>query len=194
MEVSKDFEEPLIRSIVNKNAYTTFEIKSLSKFIKLKDVAKVEIQEKVEYTKINANGKQALLIAIIKQPDANLTKLSENIISKKAELEKILPKGVKLKPYYNQSDFVEDSIHSVNDSLWLGLFLAIFVAVLFLRSLKASATILITIPITLMLTIAALYSFGFTMNIMTLGAIAAAIGLIIDDAVVVVEQIHRTHE
>jgi CzcA family heavy metal efflux pump len=164
------------------------------RIIKLKDVAKVEIQEKVEYTKINANGKQALLIAIIKQPDANLTKLSENIISKKAELEKILPKGVKLKPYYNQSDFVEDSIHSVNDSLWLGLFLAIFVAVLFLRSLKASATILITIPITLMLTIAALYSFGFTMNIMTLGAIAAAIGLIIDDAVVVVEQIHRTHE
>ncbi|NWJ51095.1 MAG: efflux RND transporter permease subunit [Bacteroidetes bacterium] len=181
--------------LYNKADIENVVIKNTGKrILKLKDIAKVEIQEKVEYIKINANGKQALLVAIIKQPEANLTKLSENIISKKAELEKILPKGVKLKPYYNQSDFVEESISSVNDSLWLGLFLAIFVAVLFLRSLKASATILITIPITLMLTVVVLYSFGFTMNIMTLGAIAAAIGLIIDDAVVVVEQIHRTHE
>src|ERR1035437_1142241 len=181
--------------LYNKADIENVVIKNTGKrILKLKDIAKVEIQEKVEYIKVNANGKQALLVAIIKQPEANLTKLSENIISKKAELEKILPKGVKLKPYYNQSDFVEESISSVNDSLWLGLFLAIFVAVLFLRSIKASATILITIPITLMLTVVVLYSFGFTMNIMTLGAIAAAIGLIIDDAVVVVEQIHRTHE
>jgi len=181
--------------LYNKADIENVVIKNTGKrILKLKDIAKVEIQEKVEYIKVNANGKQALLVAIIKQPEANLTKLSENIISKKAELEKILPKGVKLKPYYNQSDFVEESISSVNDSLWLGLFLAIFVAVLFLRSIKASATILITIPITLMLTVVVLYCSGFTMNIMTLGAIAAAVGLIIDDAVVVVEQIHRTHE
>lgn len=181
--------------LYNKEDIENVVIKNTGKrILKLKDIAKVEVQEKVEYIKVNANGKQALLVAIIKQPEANLTTLSANIISKKAELEKILPKGVKLKPYYNQSDFIEESISSVNDSLWLGLFLAIIVAVLFLRSLKASATILITIPVTLMLTVAVLYSFGFTMNIMTLGAIAAAIGLIIDDAVVVVEQIHRTHE
>jgi multidrug efflux pump subunit AcrB len=74
------------------------------------------------------------------------------------------------------------------------LALAIFVAILFLRSLKASVTILITIPVTLCLTLIVLYAIGYTFNIMTLGAIAAAIGLIIDDAIVVVEQIHRTHE
>ena len=68
------------------------------------------------------------------------------------------------------------------------------VAIIFLRSFKASSVILITIPVTLLLTIIVLYATGQTLNIMTLGAIAAAIGLIIDDAIVVVEQIHRTHE
>ena len=76
----------------------------------------------------------------------------------------------------------------------MGLLLAIIVAVLFLKSVKASATILIIIPVTLGLTLIVLYLTGQTFNIMTLGAIAAALGLIIDDAIVVVEQIHRTHE
>jgi len=74
------------------------------------------------------------------------------------------------------------------------LALAIVVAIIFLRSLKASATILITIPVTICLTLIVMYWIGYTLNIMTLGAIAASIGLIIDDAIVVVEQIHRTHE
>ena len=112
--------------------------------------------------------------------------------AKVAELNKhILPKGVTLKPYYVQADFVNESIKSVSDSLWIGLLLAIIVAIIFLRSLKASAVILITIPLTLGLTIIVMYVLGYTFNIMTLGAIAASIGLIIDDAIVVVEQIHR---
>ena len=164
------------------------------RIIKLNDIASVEVHEKVEYTKINANGKQALLIAIVKQPDANLIELAENILDKKKELEKILPKDVIIAPYYNQADFVDNAITSVNDCLWLGLFLAIMVTILFLHSWKASATVLITIPVTLFMTIITLYCIGYTLNIMTLGAIAAAIGLIIDDAVVVVEQIHRSQE
>ncbi|HSV09281.1 MAG TPA: efflux RND transporter permease subunit, partial [Hanamia sp.] len=87
-----------------------------------------------------------------------------------------------------------NSVKSVTDSLWIGLLLAMIVAVIFLRSFKASATILITIPVTLAATLIVLYAVGYTLNIMTLGAIAAAIGLIIDDAIVVVEQIHRSHE
>ena len=110
------------------------------------------------------------------------------------ELKKTLPKDVAIKPYYIQADFVNESVRSVTDSLWIGLVLAIIVAMIFLRSFKASATILITIPVTLGATLIVLYAIGYTLNIMTLGAIAAAIGLIIDDAIVVVEQIHRTHE
>lgn len=164
------------------------------RLIRLKDVADVNVRERTEYTRINANGRQGLLVAILKQPNANLINLSENVISRKKELEKILPPDVHVSFYYDQADFVNKAIKSVNDSLWLGLLLALIVAVMFLRSFRASATILITIPVTLLLTIIVLYCIGYTLNIMTFGAIAAAIGLIIDDAVVVVEQIHRTHE
>ncbi|MDP4186135.1 MAG: efflux RND transporter permease subunit, partial [Bacteroidota bacterium] len=164
------------------------------RIVTFKDIADVQIQEAKEYVKINTNGHESLLIAVIKQPNANLINLSEKMQEKVAELRKILPPGVSLKPYYVQADFVNDSIHSVTDSLWIGLILAIAVAIIFLRSLKASSVILFTIPITLLLTLIVLYAFGHTFNIMTLGAIAAAIGLIIDDAIVVVEQIHRTHE
>jgi CzcA family heavy metal efflux pump len=164
------------------------------RIIKLKDVAEINVREKTEYTRINANGKQGLLVAITKQPNANLINLSKNIAEKEKELQKILPPDVHLSLYYNQAGFVRRAIRSVNDSIWIGLLLAIIVAVMFLRSFRASATILITIPVTLLLTIIVLYSIGYTLNIMTFGAIAAAIGLIIDDAVVVVEQIHRTHE
>ena len=164
------------------------------RIILLKEIASVDVKEAVEYTKINANGKEALLIAVIKQPNANLVSLSTAMEKKIAQLTAILPKGVTILPYYKQADFVNTSVKSVTDSLWIGLALAIIVAILFLRSLKASATILITIPITLCLTLIVLYAIGYTFNIMTLGALAAAIGLIIDDAIVVVEQIHRTHE
>ncbi|HMG69203.1 MAG TPA: efflux RND transporter permease subunit, partial [Chitinophagaceae bacterium] len=162
--------------------------------VQLKDISEVKIREGIEYTRINANGKEGLLVAIIKQPNTNLVSLSREMEQKLGELKKILPQGVTISPYYVQADFVNDSVKSVTDSLWIGLALAIVVAIIFLRSVKASATILITIPITIFFTLIAMYSIGYTLNIMTIGAIAAAIGLIIDDAIVVVEQIHRTHE
>ena len=164
------------------------------RIIYLKDVAEVQIREGVEYTKINANGHDGILVAIIKQPNSNLVALSTAMEQKIKELKLLLPKDVTIKPYYIQADFVKESIKSVSDSLWVGLLLAIIVAIIFLRSFKASVTILIIIPVTLGLTLICLYAFGYTFNIMTLGAIAAAIGLIIDDAIVVVEQIHRTQE
>src|SRR5579872_4209507 len=162
--------------------------------ILLRDIAAVDIREALEYTRINANGREAVLIAVIKQPAANLIDMSKGMEAKIVELQKTLPKDVSIQPYYIQADFVNTSVKSVTDSLWIGLALAIIVAIIFLRSLKASTTILITIPVTICLTLIVLYAIGYTFNIMTLGALAAAIGLIIDDAIVVVEQIHRTHE
>lgn len=162
--------------------------------IQLKDIADIEVKEAVEYIKVNANGKEGLLIAVVKQPNSNLVDVSTAMKDKIDQLRQILPKDVTIKPYYVQADFVNTSVKSVTDSLWIGLALAIIVAIIFLRSFKASATILITIPVTLGATLIVLYAIGYTLNIMTLGAIAAAIGLIIDDAIVVVEQIHRTHE
>ncbi|MFV8328058.1 efflux RND transporter permease subunit [Flavobacterium sp. ZS1P14] len=162
--------------------------------VTLKDIASVEIREAKEYIKVNANGKESILIAVLKQPNSNLITLSQAMGEKLESLKKILPKNIKITPFYEQASFVNDAVKSVTDSLLIGLLLAIIVAVLFLKSAKASATILIIIPVTLGLTLIVLYLTGQTFNIMTLGAIAAALGLIIDDAIVVVEQIHRTHE
>ena len=162
--------------------------------VQLKDIADVQINEGVQYVKINADGKEGVLIGVVKQPYSNLVDISSQMKEKIAQLKNILPKGVTIKPYYIQADFVKTVVRSVTDSLWIGLVLAIIVAIIFLKSFKASATILITIPVTLGLTLIVLHAVGYTLNIMTLGAIAASIGLIIDDAIVVVEQIHRTHE
>lgn len=162
--------------------------------VRLKELAEVNAAEAIEYTRVNANGKPGILIALIKQPNANLIALSAEMEQKVSSLRKLLPPGVTIKPYYLQADFVNTAVKSVTDSLWIGLVLAIVVAIFFLRSLKPSLTILFTIPVTLCLTLIFLYAIGYSFNIMTLGAIAAAIGLIIDDAIVVVEQIHRTHE
>ncbi len=181
--------------ITNKTDIENIVIKNDGKRITLlKDIASINIREKKEYIRINANGESSLLVSVLKQPNANLIEVSDDIQAKVKELNKLLPKGVVMKPYYVQADFVSNSIRSVTDSLLIGLLLAIIVAIIFLRSLKASAVILITIPITVALTLLVIYAIGYNFNIMTLGAIAASIGLIIDDAIVVVEQIHRTHE
>ncbi len=167
---------------------------SSKRIVRLKDIAAIEIGELKEYIKINANGKNVPLVAIIKQPNSNLLAVVDSVKSQLTQLNTVLPKGVVLKPFYDQADFVGDSIKSLMDVLWIGLLLAMLVTIIFLRSLKASSVILITIPVTLSLTLIIIYALGYTLNIMTIGAIAAAIGLIIDDAIVVVEQIHRTHE
>jgi len=169
-------------------------LNSANRLVKLSDVADVIVTEAKEYVKIRANGKNVPLVAIFKQPDANLIEVNEGVTERVKELEKILPKDVKLVPYYKQADFVNDSIKSLRDVLWIGLALTILVVVIFLRSFYTSIVVLLTIPITLALTLTIMFAFGYTFNIMTLGAIAAAIGLMIDDAVIVVEQIHRNHE
>ena len=175
-----------LRNIVVKNDGT--------RIVYFRDIADIQVHRAKQYIKVNANGTESILIAVVQQPNANVVDLATAMELKIAELQKTLPKDVVLKPYYVQADFVNSSIKSVTDALLIGLVLAIIVAILFLKSWKASATILITIPVTICLTMVILYATGATFNIMTLGAIAAAIGLIIDDAIVIVEQIHRTHE
>ena len=162
--------------------------------VKFHDVANVVVAEQNEYIRIKADGKDVPLIAVVKQPQSNLIDVATQVSAKVDELNKILPKGVMLKPYYNQSEFVKSSIRSIIDVLWIGLALAIIVVLFFLGSYKAGSVLLITIPLTLALTFISMAFIGFDFNIMTIGAIAASIGLIIDDAIIVVEQIHRTHE
>jgi cobalt-zinc-cadmium resistance protein CzcA len=164
------------------------------RMVRLCDVARVEVQEQQEFLKINADGNDAVLIDMVKQPGVNLLDFAKDVEVKAKEAQSLLPKGYELKPYYNQSAFVGDSIHSVMRTIYEGLFLALIVMVIFLRTWRACLVVILTIPVTLALSVLFIYLAGITINIMSLGAIAASVGLIIDDAIVIIEQIYREHE
>lgn len=164
------------------------------RIIRLEDISSIDLEEQPEFIRINANGHDAVLIDLVKQKGVNLVEFSKNVSQRAIEIQNKLPAGMILKPYYNQSSFVTNSIDSVLKSIYEGLLLAIVVVILFLRSARASLHIIIIIPVTLALTFIVLHFVHVTLNIMSLGAIAASIGLIIDDAIVIIEQLHRTHE
>lgn len=162
--------------------------------IRLKDFADVEIQEQQEFLKINADGNDAVLVDLVKQPGINLLDFAKDVEKKADEIRSQLPEGYELKSYYNQSAFVGDSIHSVLKTLYEGLLLAILVMILFLKSWRSSLAVMLTIPVTVAFSILLCYLAGITINVMSLGAMAASVGLIIDDAIVIIEQIYREHE
>ncbi len=164
------------------------------RLVKLSDIASVGFGEQQEFIRINANGRDAVIIDLVKQQGVNLIDFAADVKARAASIQSQLPKGMVLKPYYDQSVFVSGSIDSVLECIYEGLFLAIMVVILFLRSFRASLNVILIIPITLAMTFTVLYVAGITLNIMSLGAIAASIGLIIDDAIVIIEQIHRLHE
>ena len=165
-----------------------------NRITRLGDIAAVEFQEQQEFIRINANGREAVILDLVKQKGTNLIDFVQRVQEKETEIRKQLPPGMELKPYYNQSLFVTESISSVLKAIYEGLILALLVVILFLRSFRASLNVILIIPVTLGLTLTVLYLTGITLNIMSLGAIAASIGLIIDDAIVVIEQLHRVHE
>jgi heavy metal efflux system protein len=162
--------------------------------IRMADIAGISLQERQEFIRINANGRDAVIIDLVKQQGVNLIDFAKDVKAKAEEIRRQLPKGMVLKTYYDQSVFVSESIGSVLQCIYEGLILALIVVILFLRSFRASLNVILIIPVTLALTFAVLYILGITLNIMSLGAIAASIGLIIDDAIVIIEQIHRVHE
>lgn len=164
------------------------------RIVRLRDIAQVEIQEQQEFLKINADGNDAVLVDLVKQPGVNLLDFAKSVESKANEIRKQLPLGYELKPYYNQSAFVDNSIHSVLRTIYEGLFLALIVMVLFLRSWRASLVVMLTIPVTVAFSILLCHLAGISINVMSLGAMAASVGLIIDDAIVIIEQIYREHE
>jgi len=162
--------------------------------VRLNDLANIELDEELEFIKINANGHEAIIIDLVKQEGVNLIDFAKKVTAKTAEIQKQLPKGMILKPYYNQAAFVGASIHNVIKSILEGLFLAVFVTFIFLKSFRAGIKLVLIIPVIFALAISMLHLAGLTLNVMSLGAIAASIGLVIDDAIVIIEQLYRGHE
>ncbi|HTJ29773.1 MAG TPA: efflux RND transporter permease subunit [Acidobacteriaceae bacterium] len=161
--------------------------------VRVSDVATVHPGVLPVYTAVTAEGKDAVLINITRQPASNTVAVADAVASQVQQLKKNLPAGVELRPYYDQSELVRESIRSVRDAILIGLALACLILFLFLRDWSSSLVAGLVIPVTVALTVLVLWAIGETFNLMTLGGLAAAIGLIIDDAIVVVENIvlHR---
>src|SRR6201998_3207454 len=161
--------------------------------VRVADVATVQPSTLPVYTTVTANGKNAVLLNIARQPSSNTVAVADAVSSEIAQLRQKLPPGVKLEPFYDQSQLVRDSISSVRDAIFIGLVLACIILFLFLRDWTSSLIAGLVIPVTVAVTILVLWAIGQSFNLMTLGGLAAAIGLVIDDAIVVVENIvmHR---
>jgi len=161
--------------------------------VRVADVASVEPGTLPVYTVVRANGKPAVLLNITRQPSSNTVSVADAVALRVAQLQRELPKGVTLKPFYDQSELVRESIRSVRDAILIGLILACIILFLFLQDWTSSLIAGLVIPVTVAVTILFLWMIGESFNLMTLGGLAAAIGLVIDDAIVVVENIvlHR---
>lgn len=161
--------------------------------VRIGDVATVGPSVGPVYTIVTANGKSAVLLSINRQPESNTLAVADEVHAQIEELAATLPPGVHLEPFYDQSTIVHDSIASVRDAVLLGLILSSAILVLFLRDWGTSLVAGLVIPATLLLTFIVLKFTGQSFNLMTLGGLAAAVGLVIDDAIVVLENIvlHR---
>ena len=161
--------------------------------VRVGDVADVVQAPMPVYTYVSANGHPAVLLNISRQPISNTVAVADGVAAEIAQLRAKLPKGVELIPFYDQSELVRESIKSVRDAIVIGLVLACVILFLFLRDWRSSLIAGLVIPVTVAVTVLALWLLGESFNLMTLGGLAAAIGLVIDDAIVVVENIvmHR---
>jgi len=161
--------------------------------IRVGDIAEVSSTVKPVYTVVTANTKPAVLLNVFRQPDSNTVTVANAVQTEIEAIRRELPNGVVLQPFYDLSELVNDSISSVRDAVIVGLVLASLIMVLFLRDWGTSLVAGLVIPATLAITFIALRVLGESFNLMTLGGLAAAVGLVIDDAIVVVENIvtHR---
>ncbi len=161
--------------------------------IRIGDIAAVTRAVKPVYTIVTANGKPSVLININRQPDSNTVAVANEVHAEVDHIQKSLPPGIQIRPFYDQSIIVGDSIKSVRDAILLGLILASIILVAFLRDWGTSIVAGLVIPVTILVTFSALKLLHQSFNLMTLGGLAAAVGLVIDDAIVVVENIvlHR---
>jgi CzcA family heavy metal efflux pump len=161
--------------------------------IRVADLATVESSTMPVYTAVTANGKPAVLLNIARQPSGNTVAVARGVATEIDQLQAKLPPGVHLAAFYDQSELVRQSILSVRDAILIGLVLACIILFLFLRDWTSSLVAGLVIPVTVAVTILFLWITGQSFNLMTLGGLAAAIGLVIDDAIVVVENIavHR---
>jgi CzcA family heavy metal efflux pump len=185
----------LYLSLVSGQLHTFDEIRSVvvtmhnGAPIRIADLAEVTPAVADRYIRTTARGREAVLINILKQPNGSTVQIAQDVNAVVANLK--LPAGIHFENFYDQGDFINSSILSTRDSILIGIVLAMLIIVLFLRNWRITIVMMFVVPAIIASTFVCLSAVGLTINIMTLGGIAAAVGLIIDDSIVIVENIFK---
>ncbi|MEB3703031.1 Multidrug efflux pump subunit AcrB [Candidatus Bealeia paramacronuclearis] len=161
------------------------------KLIRLKDVGHAELNSEDTRFISRFNGQNAVGIGIIKQSTANPLEIAKELYTRIDEIRASLPASIKLEVSSDNTVFIQRSVDEVYSAIWEASILVILVVFFFLHSIRASLIPLVTIPISLIGAFALMYAFGFSINLLTLLALVLAIGLVVDDAIVVVENVYR---
>ncbi|MHB1545888.1 MAG: efflux RND transporter permease subunit [bacterium] len=159
--------------------------------VQIEDIASVTKSIVPQWTSVTADGKNAVLLQVLQEPNANTIKINKEIETKMSIFQKKMPNYIKIAKWYDQSKLIVASTDSLRDAIIIGIILAMFISIIFLRNVRVILIIIALLPSVLLSTILLLYIFHMGFNIMTLGGIAAAVGLVIDDIIVMIENIMR---
>jgi CzcA family heavy metal efflux pump len=159
--------------------------------ILLEDIATITLGTVPQWTRVTADGQDAVLFQVYQQPGGNTVTIAGEVAHALTDLQKQLPAGVRVVNWYDQSQLILASASSVRDAVIMGIILASLVILLFLRNVKVTLIAAVTVPTVLAVTILLLFVLNMSFNIMTLGGMAAAVGLVIDDAIVMIEHVIR---
>jgi len=159
--------------------------------VELDDVATVARSTKPQWIKVTADGKDSVLFMVYQQPGGNTVQIADDVKVRLSTLKNKLPAGVNIRSWYDQSELILASAKSVRDAILIGVLLAALVLIAFLRNLRITLIMIVAVPAVFAISVLMIDLFHFNFNIMTLGGMAAAVGLVIDDAIVMIEQIMR---
>lgn len=166
----------------------------LGQIIKLRDVARVELGSNSYALRSLLNNKQAVALPIFQRPGSNAINISDDVRAKMAELKEYFPEGVDYSIVYDPTVFVRGSIEAVVKTLMEALLLVVLVVILFLQNWRAAIIPLAAVPVSLIGTFAIMHLLGFSLNALSLFGLVLAIGIVVDDAIVVVENVERNIE
>src|SRR5204863_2326297 len=189
--VAQNYRQYLI--VTDQEAHSAADVGAvvLGSGLHVRDVATVQVGTEDHVRIVAGDGKPAALINVARQVGGNTVAIADSVAGVMAGLARSLPPGVRLKPVYDQAALVRDAVKSVRDAMLVGAILAVIVLLVFLRHGRITAISASSIPLTMCITVFIMSMVGQTFNLMTLGAMAIAIGIVIDDAVVITENIVR---
>jgi multidrug efflux pump subunit AcrB len=160
-------------------------------FVRLEDVATLGQEPAPEWTRVVADGREAVLLNVYQQPGGHTVQIARDLASRLAEYRARAPSDLSIGTWYDQSELIRAAAGSVRDAVAIGIALSVLVLWGFLRNLRITLVVVLTVPVVLAATLLLLRALGLGLNIMTLGGLAAAVGLVVDDGIVMVEHMIR---